>query len=97
MKALFWSGKVPEAFKEFDDWDHPRVDNFRTYVTKHRHRIVNYSYYQAEGIDIGSGEVESTVKQIAARLKLDRSQWKAVNVPQVLLHRCADLNGVFSM
>ncbi|MBO1351488.1 MAG: hypothetical protein EBE86_030845 [Hormoscilla sp. GUM202] len=61
VKALFWSGKVPEALKEFDDWDHPRVDNFRAYVTKHRHRIVNYSYYQAEGISIGSGEVESTV------------------------------------
>jgi len=72
------------------------VDNFRTYVTKHRHRIVNYGYYQAEGISIGSGEVESTIKQMAARLKISGGQWNAANVPQVLLHRCADLNGVFS-
>ncbi len=25
VKALLWSGKVEEALKEFDDWDHPRV------------------------------------------------------------------------
>ncbi len=35
------------------------------YLRKHRHRIVNYDYLQAEGIcSIGSGAVESTVKQI---------------------------------
>jgi len=42
VKALLWSGKVDAALKEFDDWEHPLVDNFRAYVTKHRHRIVNY-------------------------------------------------------
>jgi len=61
IKALLWSGKVEEALKEFDDWDHPRVENFRAYVTKHRHRIVNYGYYLAVGISIGSGDVESTI------------------------------------
>ena len=89
VKALLWSGKVDAALKEFDDWEHPRVDNFRAYVTKHRHRIVNYGYYQAEGISIGSGEVESTIKQVAARVKLSGAQWKAANVPQVLRHLAA--------
>jgi len=66
------------------------------YLTKHRHRIVNYAYYQAEGISIGSGAVESTVKQIGQRIKLSGAQWKKDNVPQVLKYRCAYLNGQFS-
>ena len=64
--------------------------------TKHRHRIVNYSYYQAEGISIGSGEVESAIKQIGRRVKISGAQWSQNNVSQVLLHRCAYLNGLFS-
>lgn len=97
VKALLWSGQVDEALLEFDDWNHPRVENFKAYLTKHRHRIVNYGYYQAEGISIGSGNVESTIKQISARIKLSGAQWKAANVPQVLKHRCAYLNGIFSL
>ncbi|MCY7276561.1 MAG: ISKra4 family transposase, partial [Phormidesmis sp. CAN_BIN44] len=46
---------------------------------------------------IGSGSVESAVKQIGARIKLSGAQWKAGNVPQVLLQRCAYLNGQFSI
>ena len=41
-------------------------NNFRKYLEKNYHRIVNYEYYQGEGIPIGSGAVESSVKQIAA-------------------------------
>ncbi len=80
----------------FQGWQHERVDLFIADLTKHRHRIVNYSYFQAEGISIGSGTIESTVKQIGARLKLTGAQWKADNVLRVLLHRCAYLNGQFS-
>ncbi len=42
-----------------------------------------------EGISIGSGTIESTFKQIGARIKLSGAQWKSENVPQFLLHRCA--------
>ena len=49
-----------------------------------------------EGISIGSGAVESTVKQIAARIKIAGAQWKSDNIPQVLRQRCAYLNGEFS-
>jgi hypothetical protein len=66
-------------------------------LNKHRHRVVNYAYYQAEGISIGSGAiVESMVKQIGRRMKLSGAQWKGVHVPQVLSHRCAYLKGKFS-
>ena len=85
------------AIEQFKGWDAQQVDNFIAYLTKHRHRIVNYGYFHAEGISIGSGTIESTVKQISARVKLTGAQWKAENVPQVLLHRCAYLHGQISL
>jgi len=97
VKALLWKGDVDGAIEQFKDWQHEQVDNFIAYLNKHRHRIVNYSYFQAEGISIGSGTIESTVKQIGARIKLSGAQWKVENFPQVLLHRCAYLNGQFSI
>ena len=66
------------------------------YLSKHRPQIVNYAYYQAKGISIGSGAVESTVKQIGRRIKLSGAQWEKDNVPQVLKQRSAYLNGQFS-
>ena len=96
VEDLLWQGDVTGAIAQFNGWHSQQVDNFITYLTKHRHRIVNYGYYQAEGISIGSGAIESSVKQIGARIKLTGAQWKAANVPQVLLHRCAYLNGQLS-
>lgn len=96
VEALLWTGDVDTAIEQFNDWQHERVDNFIIYFNKHRSRIVNYAYFQAEGVSIGSGAIESTVKQIGARIKLSGAQWKSANVPQVLLHRCAYLNGQFS-
>ncbi len=96
VEALLWKGDVEGAIEQFKDWQHGSVDNFIAYLNKHRHRIVKYSSLQAEGVSIGSGTIESTVKQIAARIKLSGAQWKAENLPQVLRHRCAYLNGQFS-
>lgn len=95
-EARLWQGDVDGAIAQFNDWHHERVTTFIAYLNKHRHRIVNYGYYQAEGIAIGSGAIESTVKQIGQRMKLAGAQWKKDNVPQVLLHRTAYLNGQFS-
>lgn len=95
VEELLWEGKVDLAIAQFQDWKHERVDTFIAYVTKHRHRIVNYGYYQAEGISIGSGAVESTIKQMGQRIKISGAQWKKENLPQVLKHRSAYLNGEF--
>jgi hypothetical protein len=72
------------------------VVSFSAYLRKHRHCTVNYAYYQAEGISIGSGEIESTVKQIGRRIKISGAQWDEDNVRQVLQQRCAYLNDYFS-
>jgi hypothetical protein len=96
VEACLWQGDVEGAVKLFDDWNHERVDQFVAYLTKHRHRLVNYAYYQAEGISIGSGEIESTVKQIGRRVKISGAQWDEDNVQQVLRQRCAYLNNYFS-
>ncbi len=69
-------------------------DNFSKYLTKHRLRIINYHYFQWQQIcSIGSGAVESAVKQIAHRVKLTGAQWKKENVPHILQLRCTYLNG----
>jgi hypothetical protein len=67
-----------------------------SYLTKHRNRLINYHYFQLEGFTIGSGSVESGVKQIGRRVKISGAQWDAKNVDQVVKHRCAYLNGQFS-
>lgn len=96
VEAFLWQGDVDQAIKQFKDWQHERVDTFIAYLNKHRQRIVNYGYYQAEGISIGSGAVESTVKQFGHRIKLAGAQWARGNLPQVLKQRAAYLNGQFS-
>lgn len=96
-EALLWQGKVDEVIALFHTLNRKQAQNFCHYLEKHRHRIVNYAYYQAEDIcSIGSGVVESTIKQIGRRIQISGAQWKAQNVPQVLAHPSAYLNGLFS-
>ena len=92
-RSLLWQGKVDETLSLFESCQRRQARCFRQYLQKHRHRIVNYDYLQAEGIcSIGSGAVESTVKQIDRRLKISGARWKPEHVPTVLAHRCAYLN-----
>lgn len=68
------------------------------YLDKHQTRIVNYSYYQAEQLcSIGSGAVESAIKQIGARIKISGAQWNIDTVPHILSVRCAYLNGLLAI
>ena len=97
-EAYLWNGQVDETIALFVELKRKQAHNFCTYLEKHRHRIINYGYYQAEGIcSIGSGAVESAIKQIDRRVQLSGAQWEAKNLPQVLAHRTAYLNGLFSL
>lgn len=92
-ESLLWQGKVSETIELMAPLNKKQAENFCNYLETHRSRIINYSYYQQEQIcSIGSGAVESTVKQIDRRLKISGAQWKQENVAQVLKHRCAYLN-----
>jgi hypothetical protein len=94
-EALLWKGQVDAAIAMFSNCNKKQAKNFCEYLRKHQHRIVNYEYFQAEGLySIGSGAVESAIKQIARRVQLSGAQWNHENVPQVLAHRCAYLNGL---
>jgi len=94
-ETLLWQGQVDAAKALFADCTTKQAQNFINYLDKHCDRIVNYQYYQAEQIcSIGSGAVESAVKQIDRRTKISGAQWNKENVPQVLAHRCAYLNGL---
>ncbi|VEP17490.1 Serine/threonine protein kinase (fragment) [Hyella patelloides LEGE 07179] len=60
-KQLLWQGKVDATLALFSPMKKKAAQNFCTYLQNHRHRIVNYDYYQAENIcSIASGAVEST-------------------------------------
>ena len=95
-EKLLWQGKLEDAIAEFKGCNSAKALNFLAYLQKHRTRIPNYEYLQLEGFDIGSGAVESAIKQISRRVKLSGAQWEAQNVPQLLKHRCAYLNGDLS-
>ena len=91
---LLWTGQVDAAIALFLNLAKKQAKNFCAYLNKHRSRIINYAYYQAEQIcSIGSGSVESAIKQIGLRLKLSGAQWNPVNVASILQLRCAYLNG----
>ena len=91
VEALLWRGKVSETLDFLSGFK--KGANFCEYLIKHRQRIINYQAHSNQKIcSIGSGAVESAVKQIDRRTKISGAQWKKENVPQVLAHRCAYLN-----
>jgi hypothetical protein len=82
----------------FVNSDRKQAHNFCAYLTKHRHRLVNYRDFQEQHLSsIGSGAVESAVKQIDRRLKISGAQWKLENVSVILQLRCAYLNGLLAV
>jgi hypothetical protein len=97
-ETLLWRGDTAAVLKLFERSRQKQVKNFCDYVRKHQARIVNYDYYQAEGIcSIGSGAVESSIKQVNRRIQISGAQWNSDNVSQVLAHRCAYLNGLIGI
>jgi hypothetical protein len=63
------------------------------YVWSHRTRL-NYREAQRRGYPIGSGRIESAVKQVLQqRCKQTGMRWKAAHLDKVLAARCAYLNG----
>jgi len=68
VETSLWYGRIEQAIAAFADWDAPQVKNFLAYLERHRLRIPDYHSFQSQGITIGSGAVESTIKQIGRRI-----------------------------
>lgn len=94
VRLDLWEGQLEKAKAAFDDWIEPpsTVVNFLKYLAQHQERIRDYQSDQQQGLCIGSGSVESTIKRIGVRIKISGGQWKAENVGKVLKQRCAYLN-----
>jgi hypothetical protein len=94
VETQLWKGDVVSALNQLKDCSSDDAERFRNYLLKHQNRIPNYEYYVAENLcSVGSGAVESLVKQIDQRLQIVGGRWKAEHVPKVLAQRCAYLNG----
>jgi len=74
-EALLWEGKISETQKVFGNISRSQAQKFCAYLEKHKQRIVDYNYYFSENIcSIGSGAVESAIKQIDRRIKISGAQ-----------------------
>jgi len=96
VKACLFHGKLNEAIWALLRGASDSSLKFIAYLQHHRTRIHDYQSLKQAGVPIGSGAVESAVKQINRRLKISGAQWKMENVAQVLKHRSAYLNGDFT-
>jgi len=92
-RNYLWHGLMDDTMVLFDELRKKPAKNFQNYLLKHSARIPDYQIYQQLGICIGSGSVESWIKQIASRIKIIGSQWNQNNVSQMLKLRCTYLNG----
>jgi hypothetical protein len=97
-KEFLWQGQVDKTIDLFKYCRKKTAQNLCNYLEKHRSRIVDYKQLSQEKIcSIGSGAVESTVKQIDRRLKISGAQWLKKNVNQMLKLRCAYLNDLLAI
>ena len=77
-----------ETWKILDDLRHPHLDEHATYFHTHQRRM-QYQAFREEGFPIGSGAVESGVKQFKARLTGAGMRWSRPGAERMLLIRSA--------
>ena len=96
IESLLWSGQMETALQHIAGYQRCR-GTLSSYLEKHRRRIpqgaTSYAWRQEQGLPIGSGSVESAIKQMDARLQLPGAWWNPENVNPMLDLRCAYLNG----
>lgn len=92
IETYLWQGEQDSAIKELNGSKQKEAINFINYRKKHESRMPDYGLYQDLGICIGSGSVESKIKQIGKRIQIAEACWKSENVHQILRLRCAYLN-----
>lgn len=98
MKTALWNGKLDTVIAACQQHVNPDrekdpAQQAVTYYTNNRHRM-DYPTYRANGYQIGSGTVESAVKQIAQqRMKVPGARWNLESARLVSKARAAFLSG----
>ena len=99
MRDALWQGQLDTVIATCQSLVHPDLppeDDLAqravTYYTNNRHRM-NYPRYRAQGYQIGSGTIESAVKQIASqRLKVSGARWNVDSARSVAKARATFLS-----
>ena len=86
-ETQLWQGRAGEIIASL-----PSQNRLRRFLEKQQTRLVDYEDFQRAGVPIGSGAVESAIKQIGARIKVTGARWKKENVNSALANRLAYLN-----
>ncbi|MEM9769434.1 MAG: ISKra4 family transposase [Cyanobacteria bacterium P01_D01_bin.71] len=92
LSRQLWEGQLQPVLTALSQLENDSARRFSAYLTGHAERIPNYRYYHMEGVPIGSGPVESWVKQIDARLQVTGAQGNEKSLPHMLKLRSAYLN-----
>lgn len=98
MKTALWNGQLDIVIEACQVHVNPQRENDPaqsavSYFTNNRHRM-DYPAYRANGYQIGSGTVESAVKQIAQqRLKVPGARWNLHSARLIAKARAAFLSG----
>lgn len=98
VKTDLWNGKLADVIAACAQHVHPDCQDDPaqkavTYYTNNCHRM-DYPTYRANGYQIGSGTIESGVKQIATqRMKVPGARWALQNARLVAKSRAAFLSG----
>ena len=87
IESFLWHGQVESAITTLKKSKYVGVTQFTAYLDKHRHRLVNYMYFQSEQLSsIGSGAAPvcgQTNRQTNANCRRERGSMKTY-------HKCCN-------
>jgi hypothetical protein len=105
LKEHLWTGNIQNLLAALQA-EHNRVrgktkrtalEGLMTYLQNQEPRLA-YQKFRDQGLDIGSGTVESACKHVVqSRMKRAGTRWKPANAQAVLSLRCCRLNGEWDM
>lgn len=91
LKTLLFKGEIHLILQQFDRY---ALQGFANYFTEHARRM-QYAQFRADGLPIGSGSVESAVKQFKQRLTGPGMRWSRPALERMVVLRSAVLSRTF--